>query len=216
MSPDTLEIAPNAPEAPEQSPVDQTGKPNDTCNDTLQASGNSPLSLSGIVARHVGSHPGFDPSIHATDTATGEPKRKADGSYAMKRGRKSGANPLPPKDGVTGAKIDGPQMSAEPSAVVQVRISAEEAGRQSANLLINAAVWICGEEIGKPQDKAEAEGLKFSFVNYYEVRGVPNIPPEIGLLTAVFSYIAPRYQKSVEAKTKFEKLTIWVKSKIGG
>lgn len=164
----------------------------------------------------MGSHPGFDPSIHATDTATGEPKRKVDGSYAMRRGRKAGAKPLPPKDGAAnpGAKIDS--VSSEQVSPAQIRISAEEAGRQSANLLINAAVWICGEEIGKPQDKAEAEGLKFSFVNYYEVRGVPNIPPEIGLLAAVFSYIAPRYQKSVEAKTKFEKLTFWIKSKIGG
>lgn len=216
MEPDTLEIAPNAPEAPAQSSVDQTGKPNGTGNDTDHASSTSPITLSGIVAGHVGSHPGFDPSIHATDTVTGEPKRKADGSYAMRRGRKAGAKPLPPKEGTTGAKIDGPQMITETSSVVQVRISAEEAGRQSANLLINAAVWICGEEIGKPQDKAEAEGLKFSFVNYYEVRGVPNIPPEIGLLAAVFSYIAPRYQKSVEAKTKFEKLTFWIKSKIVG
>jgi hypothetical protein len=214
-----IETPENAPEAPEPAPDDQSGTPDDTATatDTASETPAPSLTLAGIVGQHVGAHPGFDPSIHAVDSATGEPKRRADGSYALKRGRKSGSSPLPSKDGVSQVKADAPQIGqAEQVTAAQVRISAEEAGRQSANLLINASVWICGEEIGKPQDRAEAEGLKLSFVNYYEARGVPNVPPEIGLFVAVFSYIAPRYSKSIEAKSKFEKLTIWIKSKIGG
>lgn len=190
-------------------PADQTGSANDT---TSNAGGQA--SLANIIASHESSHPGFDPSIHAV-TEDGSPKRRADGSYALKRGRKAGqSSPLPPKG-------NAPVTPAAPVAVQETapagppRIAPDEAARQSANLVMNMAVWICGEEIGKPQDKAEAEGLKISFVNYYEARGVPNIPPEIGLIAALGSYIVPRFRASEKARGLIERSVIWFRQKIG-
>ena len=156
--------------------------------------------LASLAGMHVEAHPGFDPAIHAANP-DGSPKRKADGSYAMKRGRKAGA-PLPPKDAAPGSVKE-----TAPEVVQASVISSEEAARQSANLIINGTVFLCGEEIGAPRNKEEAEGLKFAFKNYYDVRGVPNLPPELGLIVGVAVYVAPR-MREVEKKTG--KFTNWV------
>lgn len=221
MKPET----PNDDKALEQSaPADQTGQPNLTPSAPVGQEGNEEgkepaaagrVSLSAIVSAHEGSHPGFDPAIHAV-TEDGTPKRRADGSYAMKRGRKSGqTNSLPPKTGATATAIKTDSETESQIDNGPKRISPDEAARQSANLVINAAVWICGEEIGKPKDKAESEGLKISFVNYYSERGVPNIPPEVGIFLALGSYIIPRFRESEKARGLIERAVIWVRSKVG-
>ena len=172
-------------------PIDQTGKPDDT-----------PVSptLASLAGAHMETHPGFDPAIHASNE-DGSPKRKADGSYAMKRGRKAGGS-LPPKDSRPGS---GPASAKDiaPGAIAAAVISSEEAARQSANIVINGAVFLCGEEIGAPKNKEEAEGLKFAFKNYYDVRGVPNLPPELGLIIGVAVYVAPRIRESEKKTGKF-------------
>lgn len=169
------------------------------------------VTIAGLVQSHETTHPGFDPAIHAANE-DGTPKRRADGSYAMKRGRKAGqTSTLPPK-GAGVAKDIAPDPETVQSAP---RISPDEAARQSANLVINCAVWICGDKIGVPQDKAEADGLLFSFKNYYDSRGVPNIPPEIGLFAALGSYLVPRFRASEKARSLFERAGLWIKSKVG-
>lgn len=179
-------------------PADQTGKPDDTP---------AALTVASVALPHIEQHTGFDPAVHAVN-ADGSPKRKADGSYALKRGRKAGSA-LPAPASAASAASAAPEAAPVESA----KISPDEAARQSANLVINASVWICGEEIGKPLDKAEAEGLKLSFVNYYESRGVPNIPPEIGLFAALASYIAPRLRKAEEKEGKISRMVNWCKIK---
>jgi hypothetical protein len=114
---------------------------------------------------------------------------------------------LPPKSAAQ--KTDAGEQVA-PSLV---KINIDEAARQSANLVINASVWILGEEVGKPADKAEAEGLKLSFKNYYEARGVPNIPPEFGLVIALGSYIGPRLMHE-KSKSKMERVGQWISTKL--
>jgi len=183
-------------------PDDQTGKPETTT---------AAPTLASIAGMHSEAHPGFDPAIHAT-APDGSPKRKADGTYAMKRGRKAGS-PLPPKYSGSGSTKEIDAATIEPQVA---RISADEAARQSANLLINGCVLLCGEQIGIPENKDEAQGLLFGFKNYYEARGVPNIPPEIGLIITVGMYVAPRIRKSESAKGKIARFVELVKSKIGG
>lgn len=179
-------------------PADLAGKPDDTP---------APLTMASVALPHLEQHTGFDPAVHAVN-ADGSPKRKADGSYALKRGRKAGSTLPPPSSSASAASV-APEVVAPAPA----RISPDEAARQSTNLVINASVWICGEEIGKPLDKAEADGLKLSFVNYYETRGVPNIPPELGLFAALASYIAPRLRKAEEKEGKITRLVNWCKIK---
>jgi hypothetical protein len=166
-------------------------------------------SLSEIAETHAESYEGFDANLHAVD-ADGKPRRKADGSYALKRGRKANtaADALPPKNA---ASVTGAGASVTPSQVVT--ISLDEAARQSANLVVNVAVWTLGSEIGMPTDKAEADGLKLTFRNYYESRGVPKFPPELGLLIGLASYIGPRLAHE-KSQPKIQGMMLWAKSKI--
>jgi hypothetical protein len=197
-------------ETPEktESPVAEGGASNnDSPLDTSPQSDNSSsITIAGLADTHAEVHAEFDPAIHAVN-ADGTPKRKADGSLALKRGRKAGgaaASALPPKFAAAQTVV-GEQDK---------RLSLDQAARESANLVINVSVWTLGAEVGQPIDKAEAEGLRLSFRNYYEARGVPDLPPEIGLFIALGSYIGPRLMHE-KSQSKMEKLGAWVKSKTG-
>jgi hypothetical protein len=54
-----------------------------------------------------------------------------------------------------------------------------------------------------------------SFRNYYEARGVPDLPPEIGLFIALGSYIGPRLMHE-KSQSKMDKVKLWLSSKLGG
>jgi hypothetical protein len=144
-------------------------------------------SVADMVQVQSEAHDGFDPLTHAVD-----------GSFALKRGRKSGA---------------APTTNSAPAQVAQTpTINVDEASRQSCNMLINGAVLLFGEQWA-PQDKEEAKGLQISFKNYFEARGVPNVPPEIGLVVAVLAYSLPRltHEKTVSRFTvlKMRAYEIW-------
>lgn len=198
---------PENPETPESAGDNATGE-NANPEAASAATGeiSSSVTLETIAESHAETHGDFDPSIHATN-ADGTPKRKADGTLALKRGRKAGsaaASVLPPK-------------SAAQSVVVgeaEKRLTLDQAARESANLVINISVWTLGAEVGQPIDKAEAEGLRLSFRNYYEARGVPDLPPEIGLFIALGSYIGPRLMHE-KSKSKMEKVGAWIREKTG-
>jgi len=154
-------------------------------------------SVADMVQVQSEAHDGFDPLTHAVNP-DGTPKRKVDGSFALKRGRKSGA---------------APTTSSAPAQVAQTpTINVDEASRQSCNMLINGAVLLFGEQWA-PQDKEEAKGLQISFKNYFEARGVPNVPPEVGLAVAVLAYSLPRltHEKTVSRFTvlKMRAYEIW-------
>lgn len=192
----------NTPENSETVAASGTGDQPASANTTPEAP-----TLASIAGMHVEAHPGFDPAIHAANP-DGSPKRKADGSYALKRGRKAGA-PLPAKD-----SHQGSAKETAPEVVGPAVMSSEEAARQSANLVINGTVFLCGEEIGAPRNKEEAEGLKFAFKNYYDVRGVPNLPPELGLFIGVAVYVAPRLRETEKKTGKFTNLINAIKIKL--
>lgn len=158
--------------------------------------------VSDMVADVVQAHDGFDPAVHAVNP-DGTPKRKVDGSYALKRGRKMGGTAAVPNT--------APQPSA-PAEVAAPKINADEAARQTCNVMINGAVMLFGEQ-WEPRDKDEAKGLQTSFKNYFEARGTPNVPPEIGLLFAVMAYSLPRltHEKTVSrfSQIKMRAYEIW-------
>jgi len=154
-------------------------------------------SVADMVQVQSEAHDGFDPLLHAVNP-DGSPKRKVDGSYAMKRGRKSGAVPT---------TNSAPAQSAQTPT-----INVDEASRQACNMLVNGAVLLMGEQWA-PVDKDEAKGLQTSFKNYFEARGVPNVPPEVGLVVAVLAYSLPRitHEKTVSRFTvlKMRAFEIW-------
>jgi hypothetical protein len=65
----------------------------------------------------------------------------------------------------------------------------------------------------EPKDAAEANNLKFAFKNYYDVRGIPNVPPEFALIAAVAGYALPRL-KDETTKGKIEQFRDWLRSRI--
>ena len=156
--------------------------------------------VSDMVAGVMEAHDGFDPLTHAVNP-DGTPKRKVDGSYALKRGRKSGALPSP-----------NSTVSPQAQVAQTPTINVDEASRQACNMLVNGAVVLLGEQWA-PVDKEEAKGLQTSFKNYFEARGVPNVPPEIGLAVAVLAYSLPRitHEKTVSRFTviKMRAFEIW-------
>lgn len=155
--------------------------------------------VNSLAGAHVKAYEGFDPSVHAVNE-DGTPKRRGDGSYALKRGRKPGqtssSGKLPPKKAQGAVVENAPEVS---------QVTPEDAAKQSANMVILANVMLLGEDIGRPDDKAEAESLKVAFENYYTVKGVPNFPPEIGLIIAVGAYTGKRLIRE-ESKPRLQVL----------
>lgn len=159
--------------------------------------------LGEMLANTIESHDGFDPLLHAVNP-DGSPKKKVDGSFALKRGRKAGGSlPMPGQSAAQAPHSTQSQDQAQPT------ISVDESARQACNILINGAVALFGEQWA-PQDKDEAKGLHLSFKNYFDARGVPNIPPEAGLVVAVLAYSLPRigHEKTI---TRFQalKMRVW-------
>lgn len=198
---DTLEgtSKPEASAGAGDNPASPNGEMAPGYGATPSADDNAPApvgSISDMVATVSESHEGFDPALHAVNP-DGTPKRKVDGSYALKRGRKAGQS----------APAAGPAV-----ATAEVTINTDEAARQSCNMLINGAVLLLGDQ-WEPRDKDEAKGLQISFKNYFDARGVPNVPPEVGLAVAVLAYSLPRitHEKTVSrfATIKIRCFEIW-------
>ena len=171
-----------------------TNTGDDTTIGTIQTDS---LSVSG----NIDALSGFDPAIHAVN-ADGTPKRKSNGDYALKRGKKPGQSSLP--------KPGAPVSAGEPvtqNSAPAVTVSSEQAAKMAANCIINLTVAICGEEVGKPESKEEAEGLKNCFKDYFDVRGVPDVPPELGLVIGLFSYMGHRLTNE-KALSRIDKLKI--------
>ena len=135
---------------------------------------------------------GFDEELHALGK-DGKPRYNKDGSYARKRGRKAGAQ--------SSGSVETPSASV---------VSTEDAAIQSANLLFNLSVFVGGDEWSPTKD--EAVCVKTGFKNYYDARGIVNIPPELGLVIALGMYALPRLNKP-STREKISSLWVWVKDK---
>lgn len=171
VSPGSNDSAPAAaPQAAPLPPVEPTsGLDNDT------------ISLSDITGAHIETMPDFDPAIHAVDK-DGNPRRRGDGSYALKRGRKAGNGAGQPRP-ATG------QNAPAPEAVQEAR-EADEAAKTAANLTIWGGVAIFGEDF-RPS-KGEPEMLHHAYRDYFAAKGVTKLPPELGLVVALSAYVLPR------------------------
>lgn len=125
-----------------------------------------------------------------------------DGSVKKRRGR-------PPK--TVNTQSAAPEKTPETAAVntdgavtPREKISAAAAAKGAANLTIYATVLLCGEEVGRPKDN-DAKELAAAYKDYFDVRGVPDIPPEVGLAMAVLGYVAPRVMHN-DARTRIQKI----------
>lgn len=143
----------------------------------------------------INSLDGFDPLIHAVDQ-DGQPKRKPDGTYSMKRGRKPGqTRTAPPKDGPMKTTVS----------------PARAAAVESAMLFAYGGVSIFGDE-WKPKSDAEIQGLENAFERYYVAKGIVEFPPTVGLVVALAAYSVPRLA-TTNTQTKLQKIGLWAKEK---
>lgn len=159
-----------------ETPVDTTPEPQEA--PAMQVAGQpAAADLSSILAGHGAS----------LDAPSAVPQKfNRDGTPAKKRGRKPGQRNAPAPEATAN---DAPEASP---AAPDDKISALAASRVAANLTINLGVIVCGPEIGRPVDEKEAKMLQIAYKDYFDTKGVPNLPPEIGLAIAVMGYFAPR------------------------
>ena len=152
--------------------------------------------LASLAEVHEDTHDGFDPTIHAVD-AEGKPLKRADGTYAKKRGRKAGSSPA-------GSALPSPNAPANANAPLTpgAILTSEMAAKQIVNAGLNGAVMVFGED-WEPESIAEAKALVFSLRDYFDIRGVPKFPAELGLLIAVGAYALPRLRKE-KTRTKIQ------------
>lgn len=176
--------------------------------------------LADLIDDHAAAMTGFNPDIHAVGP-DGQPIKRPDGTFAKKRGRKPGGknsvsenarNALPPKTANnTGAPLPGVDSSQTFSGTsttsgTSEKISSEATAKMCANLTFAVGTMIFGPELAKPQNKDEANSIKNAYKDYFDARGTPDLPPEIGLLFAIGAYAAPRLQH----ETMAEKVGRWV------
>ena len=152
--------------------------------------------LASLAEVHEETHDGFDPTIHAVD-AEGKPLKRADGTYAKKRGRKAGSSPA-------GSALPSPNAPASMNAPSTngVILTSEQVAKQIVNAGLNGAVMIFGDD-WEPENISEAKALVFSLRDYFDIRGVPKFPAELGLLIAVGAYALPRLRKE-KTRTKIQ------------
>lgn len=140
-----------------------------------------------VLAAHLASTAlpeGFDPAVHAVD-ATGHPKTRRDGSFALKRGRKPGAVGQP----VSATDNGDPPKDPAPT------INTKEAARQAFALVTGVATQFIGDEWA-PADRAEEKFMVDSIDAYFVARGgAPDLGPGWGLLAACVVYSMRRSNK---------------------
>lgn len=139
----------------------------------------APASVAAIAADHSKVYAGFNPAIHATNP-DGTPKLTPTGRFAKKAGLRQNS-----------AAVASTTTNVSKGAVVGVPVDHWPVAKQITNVGVNLAVRFIGPE-WEPRDKDELPQVAFALKDYFDARGVPQMPPEVVLLLAIGAYAAPR------------------------
>jgi len=158
---------------------------------------------------------GFDPEKHAVNT-DGTPKKRADGQWANKRGRKPGQTAATATPAATGA----PKPTTAPLSAKKARESGLVTNKAAAHATVKTVVYALGSTIGPEWDfntPEEQQNMLNAVEAYYDAHGQLNISPEMMLTFQVFAYAAPRTQHP-NTKEKLKSAWEWCKNllKFGG
>jgi hypothetical protein len=160
---------------------------------------------------------GFDPSIHASNR-DGTPKYRQDGSYALKRGRKSGAKDTPAEsvgdsDNMADAVPNVTGQTAVPGAVNAA--AASMSNQQTAVFLVETVTGILGRAIGPEwlAEKEEKKGLSNATKQYLDAKGGLQITPEMGLVLALSAYAVPRLATE-NTQSKLSRFVGWCSDRV--
>jgi len=141
----------------------------------------------------------FDPNIHLKDSE-GNPKKTKTGKFR----KKPGVNKPQSQQSGSGDKDNAQQFGAD------------QAAWMATNMFINTGVGVFGKE-WYPQKSGgidEQAYLQTSFQQYFEAKGVYDIPPGWALAIAMTSYAAPRFRMP-DTRTRMQKIGDALKYKIG-
>jgi hypothetical protein len=145
---------------------------------------------------------GPDPEKHVFND-DGTPKINADGTLKLKRGRKKGST-VQPKSTIGNTSNIG---SSKPAVG---NISARVGGVAAANLVIAIGCSIDFEE-WQPQP-GEKESLESAFADYFEAKGLEDIPPGWALCVALGAYALPKFTRP-KTQSKLSGITRWIGEK---
>lgn len=147
----------------------------------------------------------FDPEIHAVED-DGSPKYTAAGYFAKKRGRKKLDNESTVN--VNTQQIDNSEQIA--------KAKQRAAGSAAANTLIMLGVVMGGDEwqpiYNEEHGINEKQNLESAFSDYFEQKGLEDIPAGIALSIAICGYALPRFtmpKTQKRASTTWQKLKQW-------
>jgi hypothetical protein len=149
----------------------------------------------------------FDPALHVVKV-DGTPDLTNAGNLRLKPKNEQGepGSAAPREKPVS-------QIGTGPSPVqtqIQAQAQYQATGQASAHMLFMVGVMLGGEE-WQPSDD-EKIYLTGAFVQYYEAKGIKDMPPGVVLATALLSYALPRFSQP-KTKTKIQKLMKWAKGK---
>jgi hypothetical protein len=186
-------------EAPEEKPTTPTAvDQSQSIPDAAQPSTLPEPSVESVAEPHLVAYVGFDPEKHRVGP-DGKPVMTPTGRYAKKSQSRTGAPSVSTsanagQKGVAGAKVDNWPIA-----------------KQTVNVGINLAVKFFGPE-WEPQSKEEPVELATAFRDYFDARGVPQMPPEVTLLLAIAAYALPRFShENTKGKIQrmFSKVMNW-------
>lgn len=174
----------------------------------------SEVNLDAEINSQAIQYVGFNPEIHATNE-DGTPRTKKDGSFALKRGRKSSAV-LPSGES---ALPDAPTPVSANKVEAAKKINYKALGKVYAGIFIGGTASIIGPE-WNPANKEEQTNLENAFSAYAESTGAQDLPPGLALVMTVAMYGAARLQhentrsKFATLKDKLKIGFLWLKNKV--
>lgn len=155
----------------------------------------------------------FNPEIHATDGA-GNPRLKANGAYALRRGRKSTASQSPQKPTVTKGVVIPGTVPARDAKEQESRA----AGVGAANMMFVLLQAVGGSEWSPRVDTNtgldEKAMMEHAHADAFAAWGVSDIPPGWALVFAYAMFAVPRFRMP-QTQTRLQKLRGWMGAKIG-
>lgn len=203
--------APDAPDADTDVPRETAA--DDGSRETLGIESHVTDAVESAVSQWVG----FDPEIHAVNP-DGTPKLRANGSYALKRGRKRGGTfPAPGTDHATAGNPDpgADTVQATPPVTSAPQVAAATLNNaQTALFLVTSVTGVLSRAIGPEwtAEKSEVKGLSDATKAYLDATGGLNLSPGIALSLAIASYAAPRFAHE-NTRSRFGRIYDWCRDR---
>jgi len=142
----------------------------------------------------------FDPRLHEVEL-NGTPRVTPRGNLRLKRGMAKIKSTIgtPAGDIPTGVEGVLPEQAYQATGIA------------TAQIIFVSAQAVGGAE-WKPS-KEEQDYMAYAWANYYQVKGIKDLPPGVIVATAILSYAGPRFAKPVTQK-KTQRAVAWMKDKI--